>query len=91
MAGERRTQTQSRRRRGDAAGDKVADIIGLNGSTIPRDAGDSRPALEALAQRLGMHFVFGPCALARRAKHAADAYATPWLAAGPSSPVRPIT
>jgi len=39
-----------------------ADIIGINEVYYPRViAGDSRPALEALAQRLGMHFVFGPC------------------------------
>lgn len=39
-----------------------ADIIGLNEVYYPRIvAGDNRPALEALAERLGMHFVFGPC------------------------------
>lgn len=39
-----------------------ADMIGLNEVFYPRVlAGDSRPALEALAARLGMHFVFGPC------------------------------
>jgi len=39
-----------------------ADIIGLNEVYYPRVmAGDARPALEALATRLGMHFVFGPC------------------------------
>lgn len=39
-----------------------ADIIGLNEVHHPRVVeGDSRPALEALAARLGMHFVFGPC------------------------------
>lgn len=39
-----------------------ADIIGLNEVFYPRVvAGDDRPALEALAERLGMHFVFGPC------------------------------
>lgn len=39
-----------------------ADIIGLNEVYYPRVmAGDARPALEALAARLGMHFVFGPC------------------------------
>lgn len=39
-----------------------ADIVGINEVYHPRVvAGDSRPALEALAQRLGMHFVFGPC------------------------------
>ena len=39
-----------------------ADIIGLNevfyGSVT---AGFDQPSLEALAERLGMHFVFGPC------------------------------
>ncbi|MBX3013466.1 MAG: endonuclease/exonuclease/phosphatase family protein [Caldilineaceae bacterium] len=39
-----------------------ADIIGLNEVFYPRVmAGDTRPALEALASELGMHFVFGPC------------------------------
>lgn len=39
-----------------------ADIIGLNEVYYPRVVpGDARPALEALAARLGMHFVFGPC------------------------------
>ncbi|MBW7882301.1 MAG: endonuclease/exonuclease/phosphatase family protein [Caldilineaceae bacterium] len=39
-----------------------ADIIGLNEVYYPRViAGDARPALEALADRLSMHFVFGPC------------------------------
>lgn len=39
-----------------------ADIIGLNEVFYPRVvAGDDHPALEALAARLGMHFVFGPC------------------------------
>jgi len=39
-----------------------ADIIGLNEVYYPRIvAGASQPALEALAQRLGLHFVFGPC------------------------------
>ncbi len=39
-----------------------ADIIGLNEVFYPRVvAGDDRPALEALAARLEMHFVFGPC------------------------------
>jgi endonuclease/exonuclease/phosphatase family metal-dependent hydrolase len=39
-----------------------ADIIGLNEVYYPRVVqGDVRPALEALAARLGMHFVFGPC------------------------------
>ena len=39
-----------------------ADIIGLNEVFYPRVvAGDDGPALEALAKRLEMHFVFGPC------------------------------
>jgi len=39
-----------------------ADIIGLNEVYYPRVvAGDDRPALQALADWLGMHFVFGPC------------------------------
>ena len=50
----------------DAVGEVLAatrgDIIGLNEVFYPRVVnGDSRPALEALADRLGMHFVFGPC------------------------------
>jgi endonuclease/exonuclease/phosphatase family metal-dependent hydrolase len=49
----------------DAIGDVLqaigADIIGLNEVFYPRAAGSGpRPALEALAERLGMHFVFGP-------------------------------
>lgn len=39
-----------------------ADIIGLNEVFHPRPApGETQPALEALAARLEMHFVFGPC------------------------------
>lgn len=39
-----------------------ADIIGLNEVFYPRVvAGATAPALEALANRLGMHFTFGPC------------------------------
>jgi endonuclease/exonuclease/phosphatase family metal-dependent hydrolase len=39
-----------------------ADIVGLNEVHYPGIvAGSDQPALEALAQRLGMHFVFGPC------------------------------
>lgn len=42
--------------------DAGADIIGLNEVFHPRAvAGADGPALEALAARLGMHFVFGPC------------------------------
>ncbi len=39
-----------------------ADIVGLNEVYYPRAApGRERPALEELAEGLGMHFVFGPC------------------------------
>ena len=39
-----------------------ADIIGLNEVFYPRVMpGSQLPALEALADALGMHFVFGPC------------------------------
>jgi endonuclease/exonuclease/phosphatase family metal-dependent hydrolase len=39
-----------------------ADIVGLNEVFYPRIVeGASEPALEALARRLDMHFVFGPC------------------------------
>jgi endonuclease/exonuclease/phosphatase family metal-dependent hydrolase len=45
-----------------ALGSINADIVGLNEVFYPRVVtGDDRPALEALAARLGMHFVFGPC------------------------------
>jgi endonuclease/exonuclease/phosphatase family metal-dependent hydrolase len=39
-----------------------ADVVGLNEVFYPRIVeGASEPALEALARRLDMHFVFGPC------------------------------
>lgn len=39
-----------------------ADVIGLNEVFYPRAIpGTARPALELLAERLQMHFVFGPC------------------------------
>ena len=39
-----------------------ADIVGLNEVYDPRVVeGDTQSALEALAARLGMYFVFGPC------------------------------
>ncbi len=49
-----------------AVGDTLAaiqpDIVGLNEVFYPRIAeGSSKPALEALAERLGMNFIFGPC------------------------------
>jgi endonuclease/exonuclease/phosphatase family metal-dependent hydrolase len=47
---------------GDALEGLNADIVGLNEVYYPRMvAGSDKPALEALAERLGMHFVFGPC------------------------------
>ncbi len=39
-----------------------ADIVGLNEVYYPRVVeGADQPALAALAQKLGMHYVFGPC------------------------------
>lgn len=39
-----------------------ADLVGLNEVYYPRRVeGAAGPALEALAEGLGMHFVFGPC------------------------------
>jgi endonuclease/exonuclease/phosphatase family metal-dependent hydrolase len=39
-----------------------ADVVGLNEVFYPRVVeGATQPALEALATRLGMNFVFGPC------------------------------
>lgn len=39
-----------------------ADIVGLNEVFYPRPLpGGERPALAALANRVGMHYVFGPC------------------------------
>lgn len=47
---------------GDVLAAANADIIGLNEVFYPRVVeGASKPALEALAERLGMNFVFGPC------------------------------
>lgn len=65
-----------------------ADIVGLNEVYYPRVApGDARPALAALAAlaaRLGMHFVFGPC-LRWPAEHdmPADAYGNALLSRWP--------
>ncbi len=46
-------------------GEIDADIVGLNEVFYPRvvenKANDDRPALEILAEELGLHFVFGPC------------------------------
>ncbi|CAN5475522.1 endonuclease/exonuclease/phosphatase family protein [soil metagenome] len=42
--------------------DAQADIVGLNEVYYPRVVeGADDPALKALAQQLGMHYVFGPC------------------------------
>jgi len=47
---------------GDVIEAAQADLVGLNEVYYPRVVvGSSMPALEALAKRLGMHFVFGPC------------------------------
>jgi endonuclease/exonuclease/phosphatase family metal-dependent hydrolase len=47
---------------GDALQALDADIIGLNEVYYPRViTGSDQPALAALAERLHMHFVFGPC------------------------------
>jgi endonuclease/exonuclease/phosphatase family metal-dependent hydrolase len=47
---------------GDVIAATGADVVGLNEVFYPRrvEGGDG-PALESLAARLGMHFVFGPC------------------------------
>ncbi len=44
-------------------GESGADIVGLNEVFHPRSVEGSQglPALEALAQKLGFHYVFGPC------------------------------
>jgi endonuclease/exonuclease/phosphatase family metal-dependent hydrolase len=62
-----------------------ADIIGLNEVYYPRVVqGDARPALEALAARLGMHFVFGPCLRWPAEKNMpADAYGNALLSRWP--------
>ncbi len=47
---------------GDVLSSINADIIGLNEVYYPRVIeGSSKPALDALAERLGMHVVFGAC------------------------------
>jgi len=62
-----------------------ADIIGLNEVYYPRVVdGDTRPALAALAERLGMHFVFGPCLRWPAQNHMpADAYGNALLSRWP--------
>ncbi len=43
--------------------DSGADIVGLNEVFHPRiaEGSDGKPILQALAQQLGFHYVFGPC------------------------------
>ncbi len=41
--------------------DLEPDVVGLNEVFHPDGRPDGPPSLEALAQALGMHFVFGPC------------------------------
>ncbi|MEZ4734284.1 MAG: endonuclease/exonuclease/phosphatase family protein [Caldilineaceae bacterium] len=62
-----------------------ADIIGLNEVYYPRVvAGDTQPALAALAARLGMGFVFGPCLRWPAQDHMpADAYGNALLSRWP--------
>ncbi len=70
---------------GDVLGAIGADIISLNEVYYPRVVqGSEKPALEALAERLGMHFVFG-AALRWPAQDdmPADAYGNALLARWP--------
>jgi endonuclease/exonuclease/phosphatase family metal-dependent hydrolase len=62
-----------------------ADIIGLNEVFYPRVVvGSESPALEALAARLNMHFVFGPCLRWPAQDHMpADAYGNALLSRWP--------
>ncbi|MCS6825621.1 MAG: endonuclease/exonuclease/phosphatase family protein, partial [Caldilinea sp.] len=62
-----------------------ADIIGLNEVFYPRTVpGDRRPALEVLAARLKMHFIFGPCLRWPAEKNMpADAYGNALLSRWP--------
>ena len=47
---------------GDVIAATQADVVGLNEVFYPRRVeGADAPALEALAARLGMYYVFGPC------------------------------
>jgi endonuclease/exonuclease/phosphatase family metal-dependent hydrolase len=64
-----------------------ADIVGLNEVFYPRIVeGASEPALEALARRLDMHFVFGPCMRwPVQADLPADAYGNALLSRWPIS------
>lgn len=62
-----------------------ADLVGLNEVYYPRTVeGASGPALAALAARLGMHFVFGPCLRWPAQDHLpADAYGNALLSRWP--------
>src|SRR6478672_5478437 len=63
----------------------AADIVGLNEVYYPRTVpGSNDPALEVLAQRAGMHFVFGPCLRWPAQDHLpADAYGNALLSRWP--------
>lgn len=65
--------------------DTQADVVGLNEVYYPRAvAGATGPTLEALAARLGMHFVFGPCVRwPAQGSLPADAYGNALLARWP--------
>ncbi len=69
-------------------GEIDADIVGLNEvfypRVVPNEAGNDRPALEILAGRLGLHFVFGPCVRwPAQDELPADAYGNALLARWP--------
>ncbi len=63
------------------------DIVGLNEVYYPRAMdGAGRPALEILAERLNMHYVFGPCLRwAAQDNMPADAYGNALLSRWPIS------
>lgn len=70
---------------GDVIAQSGAELVGLNEVFYPRRVvGSDRPALEALAERLGMHYVFGPC-IRWPAQDAmpADAYGNAFLSRHP--------
>ena len=73
--------------------DTQADIIGLNEVFYPRVVeGANEPALAALAARLNMQFVFGPCRRwPAQDDLPADAYGNACWRAGLSSPAPAIT
>lgn len=66
-----------------------ADVVGLNEVFYPRTLdGTEQPALEVLAQSLGMHFVFGPASVGQhRTIYLPMPMAMHSLAAGRSLPV----